>query len=182
VDPLERGELDGIEPASGAVYEEGSFSMKLRDRTLAYESTVAAFAALTPDLQEYAAAEVLSETWARQAESRYGRSMRAFWRCWLRRGRLADMMPNSPWRDHLECRKASDGCRWIVSHPHGISFEALQDLVRFCERNRLRCTIEAGSWYRPGATVAIVLETQEQSDRMAHGKAHRHLPGCIGGG
>jgi hypothetical protein len=51
-------------------------------------------------------------------------------------------------------------------------------LLELCERDGLHCHIEGDSWYYPGATIQIVVETKEQADRRlsaTHG--HRYLRG-----
>jgi hypothetical protein len=126
-----------------------------------------ALAALDADQQDAVIAQTLARRWEPWADNRYGRKnlTAAKWWGWLRRKTGSDLdrcLAKHGYVDHAEIRQAADGSRYFISHPYGLDQSDLETLLRLCEANNLRCSIGASSWYFPGHTVVVVVQTQEQ--------------------
>ena len=95
------------------------------------------------------------------AADRYGKKVRASWWGWLLRKRQPDWSSHGvPGDDHVEYWER-DGSRFRISHPYGLGWHDLRELVRFCEANGLRVSIDARSWYYHGATLLVVMQKDE---------------------
>jgi hypothetical protein len=151
-----------------------------KNRTPAYEAAIAALAVLSPDLRAAAVAEAQQADLAAIADRRYGRQRKAAeWIGWLRHQRTTGIDAYSfrhDWRDHLECRQTDEGRRYLVSHPYPQGLKNLRALVEVCDQERLHCEIRAASWYYPGATLCIAVETAEQHEARNKGEAQNADP------
>src|SRR5579863_753212 len=77
---------------------------------------------------------------------------------WLkgRRSRVIDHRWSGD--DHVEYRETETGGRYRLSHPYGIRWRDLVELVSYCERNGLEAHIEARSHWYPGWTVVVIFQ------------------------
>lgn len=65
--------------------------------------------------------------------------------------------PNIPGQDHLS-EWVQDGITTkIVLQPYNLSYETMQELVKYCDEKGLRVDVSAESWHFPGRTLRVDL-------------------------
>lgn len=77
---------------------------------------------------------------------------------WLRHNRGPRPRPGDaypPGADHLRFVIRKDGTRELLSQPYGLSWDALRDLVAWCEGHELVAEVDAYSGHFPGQTLAV---------------------------
>ena len=118
---------------------------------------------------DQAAAEVVQPALAAIAQRDYGKRTMApaCWRWLLGKRRSAASYSDFmlPGDDHVEYWE-KDGGRVRVSHPYGLSFDQVAALVDHCRQNGLTFRIDAGSWYFPGSTLAVIMKAEDPECRM----------------
>jgi len=68
-------------------------------------------------------------------------------------GKSAQFRDSLPGDDHVELRRGAN--LTYISHPYGLAFGDLKEIVEACEANGLEAHIDARSWYFPGSTLRV---------------------------
>jgi excisionase family DNA binding protein len=70
--------------------------------------------------------------------------------------------PNIPGQDHLSEWVLGGKTELIVSQPYHLSYEAIKQLVAFCEERGLRADISGNSWHFPGRTIKVDITVNKE--------------------
>ena len=93
------------------------------------------------------------------ATTRYGKPIdnKSSWKRFI--GQSGEGLPSD---DHTELRRLGDVLTY-VSHPYGLRLKDLRAIVQACDERELNLLIDAGSWYSPTRTLAVIYQTRPSS-------------------
>jgi hypothetical protein len=135
------------------------FRFELTMSTIDYLSAVAALKNLP--LEKHSAVFRVAAKLDLQeiATTRYGKPIdnKSSWKRFI--GQSGEGLPSD---DHTELRRLGDVLTY-VSHPYGLRLKDLRAIVQACDERELNLLIDAGSWYSPTRTLAVIYQTRPSS-------------------
>jgi hypothetical protein len=72
--------------------------------------------------------------------------------------------PDIPGKDHLSEWVQNDKTTKIVMQPYNLSYEAMKEMVEYCEKRGLRADISADSWHFPGRTIRVDITLNKKTE------------------
>jgi hypothetical protein len=118
-----------------------------------YLAAVEALKRIPFDERDRAYADATADDWKRLADEQGGPKPKGktSWRRLL--GKPAQVADRLPGDDHIELRQGKE--LTYISQPYHLNFEQLCEIVSACAANGLKASIDARSWYFPGAAIRV---------------------------